>query len=52
MKACCAAHWVVVPFVPHPLSNEGVRQLTRVLFKIISSSNQQLKLAHPALRTD
>jgi CheY-like chemotaxis protein len=34
-----------VPFVPYHLSNEGVRQFMRVLFKIISSSNQQLKLA-------
>ena len=39
MKACCTAHWVVVPFVPHPRSNEGVRQLMRVLFRIISSSS-------------
>jgi chromosome partitioning protein len=45
LNALTAAHWVVVPFVPHPLSSEGVRQLMRVLFKIISSSNQQLKLA-------
>jgi len=45
LNALNAAHWVVVPFVPHPLSNEGVRQLMRVLFKIISGSNQQLKLA-------
>jgi chromosome partitioning protein len=45
LNALTAANWVVVPFVPHPLSSEGVKQLMRVLFKIISGSNQQLKLA-------
>lgn len=45
LNALTAAHWVVVPFVPHPLSAEGVRQLMRVLFKIISGNNQVLKLA-------
>ena len=45
LNSLTAAHWVVVPFVPHPLSNEGVRQLMRVLFKIISGTNQGLKLA-------
>jgi chromosome partitioning protein len=45
LNALNAAHWVVVPFVPHPLSSEGVKQLMRVLFKIISGTNQQLKLA-------
>lgn len=45
LNALSAADWVVVPFVPHPLSGEGVKQLMRVLFKIISGGNQQLKLA-------
>lgn len=45
LNALGAANWVVVPFVPHPLSREGVKQLMRVLFKIISGPNQQLKLA-------
>ena len=45
LNALTAANWVVVPFVPHPLSSEGVKQLMRVLFKIISGTNQQLKLA-------
>lgn len=45
LNALTAANWVVVPFVPHPLSNEGVKQLMRVLFKIMSGSNQQLRLA-------
>jgi len=45
LNALTAANWVVVPYMPHPLASEGARQLMRVLFKIISSSNQKLKLA-------
>lgn len=45
LNALTAANWVVVPYVPHPLASEGARQLMRVLFKIISGSNQGLKLA-------
>jgi chromosome partitioning protein len=45
LNALTAANWVLVPFVPHPLSSEGVNQLMRVLFKMMSSKNQQLKLA-------
>jgi chromosome partitioning protein len=45
LNALHAAHWVVVPFVPHPLASEGVNQLMRVLFKVISSGNAQLQLA-------
>jgi chromosome partitioning protein len=33
-----------VPYVPHPLSFEGVRQLVRVLFKVISGRNPKLKI--------
>jgi len=40
-----AANLVLVPYVPHPLSLEGVRQLLRVLFKIISGPNPKLKIA-------
>ncbi|WPL12387.1 ParA family protein [Thiorhodovibrio litoralis] len=44
-NALTAAHWVLVPYVPHHLSLEGVRQLMRVLFKIISGgANPQLKI--------
>ena len=39
-----AADRVLVPYVPHPLSFEGVRQLVRVLFKLMSGPNQRLKL--------
>ena len=45
LNALTAANWVVVPYLPHPLASEGARQLMRVLFKIISGSNHQLKLA-------
>ena len=43
-NALSAAHWVLVPFVPHPLSYEGVRQLMRVLFRVMSKQNPDLKL--------
>jgi len=44
LNALSAANGVLVPFVPHPLSYEGVRQLMRVLFKIMSKQNPGLKL--------
>ncbi len=44
LNALCAANWVLVPYVPHPLSFEGVRQLVRVLFKVISKDNPKLKI--------
>lgn len=44
LNALSAAHWVLVPYVPHPLSFEGVRQLVRVLFKVISEKNSKLKI--------
>ncbi len=44
LNALIAANWLMVPYVPHPLSFEGVRQLTRVLLKIISGSNKSLKV--------
>lgn len=44
LNALSAAHWVLVPYVPHPLSFEGVRQLVRVLFKVISEKNPNLKI--------
>ena len=44
LNALCAGTWVLVPYVPHPLSFEGVRQLVRVLFKIISEQNPTLKI--------
>ncbi|EEF22363.1 Sporulation initiation inhibitor protein soj, putative, partial [Ricinus communis] len=44
INALSAANWVLVPYVPHHLSFEGVRQLMRVLFKVISGSNPHLKI--------
>ncbi len=44
LNALSAASWVLVPFVPHPLSYEGVRQLMRVLFRVMSRQNPGLKL--------
>jgi len=45
LNALNAANLVLVPYVPHPLSFEGIRQLMRVLFKVISGSNPKLKIA-------
>ncbi|HBG18207.1 MAG TPA: ParA family protein [Desulfobulbaceae bacterium] len=44
MNALCAARRVLVPFVPHHLSGEGIRNLSRVLFKVASGPNPDLKL--------
>ena len=44
LNALSAAQWVLVPYVPHPLSFEGVRQLMRVMFKVMSSQNPDLKV--------
>ena len=44
LNALAAAKWVLVPYIPHPLSFEGVRQLMRILFKVMSAHNPDLKL--------
>lgn len=44
LNALSAATWVLIPYIPHPLSFEGVRQLVRVLFKVISEKNPKLKI--------
>lgn len=44
LNALSAANWVLVPYIPHPLSFEGIRQLMRILFKVMSSQNPKLKL--------
>ena len=44
MNALCAAGRVLVPFVPHHLSGEGIRNLVRVLFRVASGPNPDLKL--------
>jgi chromosome partitioning protein len=44
LNALTAANWVLVPYIPHHLSYEGVRQLMRVLFKVMSNANPSLKI--------
>ncbi len=44
VNALMAATRVLIPYVPHYLSYEGVRQLVRVLFKIMTKDNRQLKI--------
>ncbi len=44
INALVAANSVLVPYVPHHLSYEGVRQLMRVLFKVMSGANPSLKI--------
>ncbi|HIJ94360.1 MAG TPA: ParA family protein [Desulfuromonadales bacterium] len=44
MNALCAARKVLVPFMPHHLSGEGIRNLARVLFRVASDLNPELKL--------
>ncbi len=44
LNALVAANWVLVPYVPHHLSYEGLRQLMRVLFKVITGENRNLKI--------
>ena len=44
LNALTAANWVLVPYVPHHLSFEGVRQLMRVLFKVMTGDNPRLKI--------
>jgi chromosome partitioning protein len=44
MNALCAARRVLVPFVPHHLSGEGIRNLSRILFRVASGPNPDLKL--------
>ena len=44
MNALCAARRVLIPFVPHHLSGEGIRNLARILFRVASGPNPDLKL--------
>ena len=45
MNALMAADWVVVPFVPHFLSYQGIKQLVRLMHSVKLSSNPKLQLA-------
>lgn len=44
MNAVAASRGVLVPLVPHPLGINGVQQLTRLLFRIGSTVNAELRL--------
>lgn len=44
MNALLAAHRVLVPYVPHHLAFQGVRQLLRALFPVMTKTNRNLKL--------
>jgi chromosome partitioning protein len=44
MNALCAAGRVLVPFVPHHLSGEGIRNLARILFRVVAGPNPDMKL--------
>jgi chromosome partitioning protein len=43
VTALAAANGVIIPFLPHPLSAEGVRQFARVFFQVRLSSNPALR---------
>jgi chromosome partitioning protein len=44
MNALLASSHVLVPYVPHHLSFDGVRQLVRVLFPVMTRHNRGLKI--------
>lgn len=45
LNALCAAQRVLVPLMPHHLSAEGVKQLARLIFRVVSrGENEQLRL--------
>lgn len=44
INALSAAHGVVIPFIPHPLAAEGVRQFARLFFRIRMATNPNLKI--------
>ncbi|RWX81002.1 ParA family protein [Neorhizobium lilium] len=43
VNALASAHGVVIPFLPHPLSAEGVHQFAKVFFSVRLSENPALK---------
>lgn len=43
-NALSAAHWAIIPFLPHPLAGEGVKQLSRVFFQAAMGGNRRLRL--------
>jgi chromosome partitioning protein len=44
LNALIASQYVLIPFIPHFLSIEGIKSLVRVFFKIATAENTSLKL--------
>lgn len=44
LNALMAANWVIIPFIPHHLSLQGIKQLVKVLYQVKMSGNSQLQL--------
>ncbi|MGI9212743.1 MAG: ParA family protein, partial [Methylococcaceae bacterium] len=44
INALMAANRVLVPYIPHHISVESMRQLVRLLFKIMTRQNRNLKI--------
>jgi chromosome partitioning protein len=44
LNALSAVRWALIPFVPHHLSGEGVKQLARLFFKVATGSNPNLRI--------
>lgn len=44
LNAIVASNYVLVPYLPHFLSTEGIKSLARVFFKIATTDNPSLKL--------
>ena len=44
ITALCAAHAVIIPFLPHFLAAVGVKQMSRLFYQTATRHNQQLKL--------
>lgn len=45
VNALKASHFVVIPFLPHYLSLEGIKSLVRVFFRVAVRDNTELRLA-------
>lgn len=44
LNALVAATWILIPYLPHHLSGEGIRSLARIFFKIKTGLNPHLKV--------
>lgn len=54
MNALLAADRVLIPYIPHHLSFEGMRQLVRALFQVMTRHNRKLRILGflPTLATE